>query len=244
MSVVSGARRAKRAGVSAEVENRSADDRFLVIQPSLDESWWRLWGGLDGYAGAMVDKVLTELADQLPELPDGFSGDSGWRRATALVELCVTDEPVPAHVTVFVDTAHATLTNGQAGVVLEAGPLVGREALEAVLCDSVTEVIARTGDGRYMDYGRKLRVVPPALRRALLDKYLGACAVDGCDSRNRLQAHHKIPWSQGGPTDQDNLLLLCWYHHHVVIHERGYQPYQHPDHGRIRFKQPHPARSP
>jgi hypothetical protein len=30
----------------------------------------------------------------------------------------------------------------------------------------------------------------------------------------------------------------------VVVHERGFQIYQHPDHGRIRFRRPHPARSP
>jgi hypothetical protein len=243
---VAGVRReaAKRAGVAASDEARSADDRFFVMQPSLDESWWKLWGGLDGYAGAMVDKVLTEAADQHPELPDGTVGDSSWRKATALVELCVSDTPAPTQVSVFVDTAHAVEAGGSAGVVLEAGPVVGKEVLQAVLCDSITEVLVRAEDGRYMDYGRKHRVVTPALRRALLDKYGGACAADGCDSRYRLQAHHLIPWSEGGRTDQDNLIILCWYHHHVVVHERGFQIYQHPDHGRIRFRQPTSGRSP
>lgn len=46
-------------GVSADAEQRTVADRFLVMQPSLDESWWRLWGGLDGYAGAIIDKVHT-----------------------------------------------------------------------------------------------------------------------------------------------------------------------------------------
>jgi hypothetical protein len=66
---VAGVRReaAKRAGISAEVEQRNAEDRFLVLQPSLDESWWKIWGGLDGYAGSIVDKALTETADQLPD---------------------------------------------------------------------------------------------------------------------------------------------------------------------------------
>ncbi|MEX0863786.1 MAG: HNH endonuclease [Acidimicrobiia bacterium] len=243
---VSGVQReaARRAGVSADAEFRSADDRFLVLQPSLDESWWKLWGGLDAHAGAMVDKVLSGMADQLPELPDGSTGDSSWRKATALFELCVSEDPVPAHVTVFVDATHAVGTNGETGVILEAGPIMAREALQAVICDSVTEVIARTADGRYMDYGRKHRVVPPSLRRALIDRYLGVCAADGCDSRHRIQAHHRIPWSDGGRTDQDNLILLCWYHHQVVVHEQGFQIYQHPDHGRIRFRQPTSGRSP
>ncbi len=122
-----------------------------MIQPSLDESWWKLWGGLDGASGALVDKVLTEAADQLPELPDGTRGDQSWRKATALVELCISDNPPPSQVTVFVDAAEAVASNGQAGVVLEAGPRVGADALTAILCDATTEVIARTEDGRLMD---------------------------------------------------------------------------------------------
>jgi hypothetical protein len=144
---------------------------------------------------------------------------------------------------VFVDAREATASDGSAGVVLDTGPAIGRRALEAILCDAVTEVTVRAGDGMYMDYGHRHRVVPPALRRALLDKYQGMCAADGCTSRHRLQAHHKIPWSQGGATDQDNLILLCWFHHQVVVHERGFQIYTSP-HGRIRFRQPERARAP
>ena len=76
---------AKRARVSAEAEHRTAGDRFLVMQPTLDESWWRLWGGLDGPSGAIVDKVLQETADNLPELPDGDPGSTGWRNAARKV---------------------------------------------------------------------------------------------------------------------------------------------------------------
>ena len=57
---IAGVRReaSRRAQVKADAEHRTANDRFLVMQPSLDESWWKLWGGLDGPAGALVDKVL------------------------------------------------------------------------------------------------------------------------------------------------------------------------------------------
>lgn len=228
---------AKRVRVTTEDEYRSADDRFLILQPSLDASWWKLWGGLDGVSGAIVDKVLTEAADQLPTLPDGTRGDSSWRKATALVELAVSDEPPPAQVTVFVDADHATGSNGRSGVVLEAGPSVGRDALEALLCEAVTEVTARGSDGRLMEYGRRSRTIPPPLRRAILYRDNNRCGADGCNSRNRLQIHHVIPWSKGGPTDAENLITLCWFHHQVVVHQRGFTVYRHPEHGRIRFRQ-------
>ena len=35
-------------------------------------------------------------------------------------------------------------------------------------------------------------------------------------------AHHLVHWAQGGATDIDNLVLLC-YRHHWLIHEGGWQ---------------------
>lgn len=229
---------AKRVRITAEHETRSADERYLAMQPSLDESRWRLWGELDGYSGAVVDKALTKAADELRDLPDGSRGSQGWRRATALVGCLTADEAPPGEVAVIVEASDAAPTNGEAGVTLEAGPRVGRHALERILCDANTEVIARTRDGRFMEYGRRRRTAPPALRRALLAKYQHRCGADGCDSRHRLQVHHLTPWSKGGETNQDDVVLLCWFHHQVVVHERWYEVYFHPDHGRIRFRKP------
>jgi 5-methylcytosine-specific restriction endonuclease McrA len=225
---------AKQARVTADIEARTAQDRFLVMQPTLDESWWKVWGGLDGHSGSIVDKILAEAADDLPELPDGDPG-AAWRRATALVESLLSDDPPEGHVTVIVDAKEAAPTNGEAGVTIDSGSRVGRQALEAILCDAKVEVTARSEDGRFMDYGRTQRTAPPALRRALLAEAGFTCTADGCTSRHRLQVHHLTPWSLGGETNQGELVVLCWYHHHVVVHERGYQPYFHVGR-RIRFR--------
>ena len=232
---------AKRVRVTAEDEARSLEDSFLVMQPSLDESWWRLWGGLDGYTGSIVDEALTERADSLPDLPDGTKGSASWRKAMALADVCMGQDPPANQLTVFVDATQAAESNGESGVVLEAGPRVGRQVLEAIVCDSDVEVLARTEDGRYMNYGRRQRTATPAQKRALLNRYAGRCAADGCDSRYRLEAHHLTAWSQGGRTDLDDLILLCWFHHHVLVHRKGFTIYEHPETGRIRFRQPrHP----
>jgi hypothetical protein len=160
------------------------------MQPSLDESWWTLWGGLDGYMGSIIDKTLTVRADQLPSLPDGTKGSGSWRKAMALADVCMSENAPANQLTVFVDATQGPASCGESGVVLEAGPNVGRRVLEGILCDSNVEVIAKTEDGGYLDYGRKYRTATPAQRRALLDRYAGRCGADGCDSRYRLEAHH------------------------------------------------------
>jgi hypothetical protein len=235
---VNGVRReaANRARLCGQDEQHTFLDRHLVMQPSLDESWWRLWGGLDGVLGAIVDRALTEAADQLPVEPESpQSRDTAWRKATALAQLCVGDDPPPAHISVFIDADTAATSAGEGGVYLEAGPGIGRLALQGILCESVTELTVNTEQGEPMRYGRRSRAVPPSLRRAVVHRDGNRCVIDGCDSRSRLQVHHVVPWSHGGRTDPSNLITLCWYHHHIAIHQHGLEPYRHPEHGRYRL---------
>ena len=237
---ISGLRReaADRVELTSENETKSAHDRYLILQPSLDESWWTLRGGLDGVTGAVIDQALTRKADELPELPDGSRGSLAWRRATALYELASGGSSPQAQVTVFVDAEKATPTNGKTGVRLLAGPRVGAQALEAILCNCVAEVTVNAADGTPMVYGRTRRIVTPSIRRAELARTGGHCEIDGCDSTYRVEVHHVSHWFPEGRTDPDNLVVLCWFHHHIAVHEQGFQIYKHPKHGRIRLRKP------
>ncbi len=202
----------------------------LAMQPNLDESRWRLWGDLDGYSGAVVDKVLNEAADTIPPLPDGTRPGLGYRKAAALTAIC--EESRPAGVTtplisVFVDDT---------GVEISGGTTVGPEILDKIACAGSLEMI-RTADGRPLAVGRRSRVIPNRLRRFVLHRD-GGCTADGCTSRYRLEVHHVVPWSEGGPTTPENLKTLCWFHHHVVVHGFGYRIDPRLGPGRIRFLQP------
>jgi Domain of unknown function (DUF222)/HNH endonuclease len=78
-----------------------------------------------------------------------------------------------------------------------------------------------------LEVGRATRVVSPAQRTALGVRD-GGCVVPGCDRPpGWCEAHHLRHWLHGGPTDLDNLVLLCWTHHHAV-HEGGQR--LHPPH--------------
>ncbi len=148
---------------------------------------------------------------------------------------------VAAHVTVTVDAARYAA--GLGGDLVVAGldepvPLAPA-TIQRILCDSsVTSVLTsppagcagssslgdllRRASRSVLYVGRAQRTVPPRLRRALeaRDQH---CAFPECRaSVHRCHAHHVQEWVRDqGPTDVDNLVLLCSRHHHVV-HEGGW----------------------
>lgn len=122
------------------------------------------------------------------------------------------------------------------GVEIGGGTVVGPEVLDKVACAGSLEMV-RDVDGSPLAIGRRSRVIPGRLRRFVLHRD-GGCTADGCTSRYRLEAHHVIPWSEGGPTTPENLTTLCWFHHHVVVHGFGYRIDPRLGPGRIRFSNP------
>lgn len=93
-------------------------------------------------------------------------------------------------------------------------------ALERLMCECGTRMVARLPDGTELDAAPHRRLPSPAMRRALLarDRH---CRFPGCDRRSRLRAHHIVWWSRNGPTVMENLLMLCPKHHRAV-HEGGW----------------------
>src|SRR5947207_1071753 len=52
----------------------------------------------------------------------------------------------------------------------------------------------------------------------------GGCRFPGCARPvSWCEAHHVVPWEDGGPTDRANLVLLCWRHHHDFAHHPRWQ---------------------
>ncbi|MEZ5383140.1 MAG: DUF222 domain-containing protein [Microthrixaceae bacterium] len=79
--------------------------------------------------------------------------------------------------------------------------------------------LTRTGDPLTM--GHTLRYANRQQRRALLLRD-GGCVFPGCDRPpSWCDAHHVDCWDDNGPTDLNNLALLC-RHHHRVTHRPGW----------------------
>jgi uncharacterized protein DUF222/HNH endonuclease len=100
---------------------------------------------------------------------------------------------------------------------LHLGPLLTEDERQYLTCDAICEVWFKR-DGQPIGSGRSTRVINRRLRRALEHRDT-TCAVPGCGATRGLHAHHIRHWEDGGPTELDNLVLVCPYHHR--LHHRG-----------------------
>ena len=86
-------------------------------------------------------------------------------------------------------------------------------------CDTVTETFTTGPDGQ-LSRGRTTRTATDLQRRALHARDR-TCVIPGCHTPAPwCDAHHLVWWSRGGPTDLDNLALLC-PRHHTDVHTSG-----------------------
>jgi hypothetical protein len=100
---------------------------------------------------------------------------------------------------------------------LHLGPLLSDDERRYLTCDATCEVWFER-HGQPIGAGRETRTINRRLRRALEHRDR-CCVVPGCGATRGLHAHHLRHWEDGGPTDLDNLVLLCPYHHR--LHHRG-----------------------
>ncbi|MBS2539327.1 DUF222 domain-containing protein [Catenulispora sp. NF23] len=99
---------------------------------------------------------------------------------------------------------------GRAVPAAEAHMLRCEAALRAVLVD---------GDGEVLWQGRKRRLATRAQYEAMAVRD-GGCTTAGCDRPPReCDAHHDVPWAEGGHTDVDQMRLLCRRHHRELHDE-------------------------
>ncbi len=203
-------------------------DRFVSIQPTLDEASWQLTGRLPAVDGKIVEQALHARGDELRRLPGSETCTRAQRHADSLVAMAhdsldrtndTAEASCGSSVSVFVDLDEANGTGGERGAALEYGPRVGPAALEELLCAGSVQIIGLDG-GRPVATSTASRAIPTAIRRFVAHRD-GGCVIAGCTSRYRLQPHHIQHRADGGSHDPDNLATLCWFHHHIAIHQNG-----------------------
>jgi len=193
------------------------------------EGMWRLDGYLDPLAGELVRTALEAATP--PPAPDDHRTPAQ-RRADALTDLCrqaLDTGQLPAqggekpHLLVLVG---AERLHGQTYGLAESatGTMFPQSSIDLLSCDCSLSRIVFGPNSEIIEVGRKTRIIPPALRRAVIarDRH---CRHPGCRRPAKwCDLDHKVPWSQGGTTTLDNLQLLCRYHHRLKHFRDGRAP--------------------
>jgi hypothetical protein len=199
-----------------------------------------LRGELDAEGGALVKTAIDALSHGMSRV-ETRSGSQ--RRADALVDLAALQLRCGDHRDVHGQRPHLTVTvsaetlrSGADAAPAELGGVgpIHPETARRIACDAARTVVtlARPTDGstltapspsaQPLSVGRATRTVPAHIRTALHLRDRG-CRFPGCDRPPAwTDGHHVIHWSDGGPTELENLVSLCRPHHRAV-HEQGWR---------------------
>ena len=231
------ARRAR--AVSREEAQARHRARFFAMRRSIKDGGVRLSGFLPDVDGETVMKAIERLAEDVPKDPDTDLYPSFDERcADALVDLA--SGHLAAEQEAFGEramvVAHLDVSTGSEEVVageLESGIPVAPSTISRLMCDAIFEPVIESG-GRPMGVGDKSRSTPQRLRRHLMHRDFG-CRFPGCKRIRLVQAHHMKHWP-GGPTEPENLAMLCRFHHRKM-HEGGWSTRGDPE-GILEFVKP------
>jgi hypothetical protein len=205
-----------------EDDNTAHRRRSLKLWWEDDGQFLRLSGIFPALAGPIIQAALERLADSLP--PDARSGlydPHDARLADALELLASTAIAADAdadRATVVIHAEWSDLRDAIGAGEFESGASVSLAALYGLACDATVE-FTLDHNGVPVGVGRKTRTVPRWLLRQLKRRDHG-CRYPGCGRTRWLHAHHIVHWANGGPTDLDNLVLLCSFHHRAA-HRMG-----------------------
>jgi Domain of unknown function (DUF222) len=93
------------------------------------------------------------------------------------------------------------------------GQRLSRTTLERIMCDCYISRVITDSHSNILDVGRLTRTVSNALWTALIVRDRHCTEKDCTLGPDKCEAHHIWHWEHGGPTNLDNLKLLCWFHH-------------------------------
>jgi Domain of unknown function (DUF222) len=217
---------AARASAAVDADNGTdpePDSDHLHFSPLMDGRS-KLDGQLSGDNSKVVEEGLNACLPQLvegePILP------YSQRQAAALVEMArraLQNVPSPARrsteMTVLID--FQDYING--GIAKYAdGTTLAPDRVKRLLCDANLTFIVQGEQHEPLWMSRTVRSATPAQWRALVarDRH---CAFPGCTVKPIwCQAHHILEYDRDhGPTDIDNMALLCGGHH-TTVHKPGW----------------------
>ena len=209
----------RRTDLAVAREDRAIERRFLSVQPHLDGSA-TLYGETDAESTAIIVEALDAIAER-PIDPDVEDAPTRARqRMDALIHMCEmtlnggasSGRPRPRFLATIDLNAFAEHGRTQSARILAS--VSGRPArvtpvaTETMLCDATIQPVVFDG-ARPVAVGDATSPISAKLRTALAARD-GGCRFPGCGAPVAwCDAHHIRARINDGPTEIDNLLLLC-----------------------------------
>ena len=205
-------------GAAEEAEEERRKRAWLSLRQTPWGSY-RIEGELDPENGARVKTALQAIMGRKAKDDERTPMQ---RRAAALGELAgrMLDAGVlperggeKPHLMLVADLATLRLEPGSRLAQLDWGPLVTGHTARRIADDAAITPVLVDGAGNLLHVGRRSRVVPAAVRRALnlRDQH---CQEPGCTMPAELcTPHHERHVADAGRSTLSNLRLYCEVHH-------------------------------
>ena len=208
-------------GTSSEERNRQHQNRWASLVQDPDGSW-RLSAYFDHDTGKRVSVSFNQMVRNYRNSQRSHEQvSSQQRRADALANLITGEGPHQRpDVTLLVIADYDTVSKELRNLRYDDGLPVSVDQIARLAADAKILPAIFDADGDPLWLGRAQRDAS-AGQRIVLAARDGGCV--NCGSPVERSEPHHIEWfSRGGPTDIDNLALLCERCHHL-IHDDNWQ---------------------
>ena len=221
-------------GASSEERKRQHEARWASLVQDPDGSW-RLSAYFDHDTGKRVSLSLNQMVRHYRNSQrEHEQVSSPQRRADALANLITGEGPHwRPDVTLLIIADYDIVSKELKNLRYDDGVAVPADQIAHLAADARVLPAIFSAEGDPLWLGRAQRDAS-AGQRIVLAARDGGCA--NCAAPAEGTEPHHIEWvCRGGPTDIDNLALLCERCHHLT-HDDGWHPHQH--NGRLTLRPP------
>jgi len=207
--------------MSIDVASRAYANRSLRMNRNPERGMMTVTVELPIETGELLEKALDKAREKDTDKTPEFV-DESWSTQQADAFANLVSDYLSGHgkkatsasdnylVTIHVDQSALAGGEGRSALPIES--------VKRLCCDGHAVVITENNEGEPLSIGRKTRIVPAAIKRAVLAKHHDRCTFPGCHNGRFLRVHHIEHWSNGGETSVENLMPLCT-RHHSLVHE-------------------------
>ncbi len=210
-----------RSGDDLEERRKRQRAQRRVSLSKKSDGMYELFGKFDPIAGNRIETALAAMAKKLWVAEDPKNRSTPAQRFADALELLVTRngagkaQGTNLLVIADYDTVAGQLADAR---LVDGTPVAASELLKLALEAKILPALFDAKE-QPLWLGREHRHASDAQRIALAARDRGCV---GCGTSNNVcQPHHIIHWEHDGPTDIDNLCLLCGDCHQKQVHTNG-----------------------